>query len=418
MMKLFQPRRPIGARSIGAAIVLTLLSAQSARADIILMTDVARGIVMTQAQCAALPQAVWINALGRNLCMRFYLSTAGGQGSQPVVFLQGDLGFNIDPKTGAWSVPPGLKDTNTDDLVKYADQMSKKQKTTAIYLARMGRDGSSGWHKQRHTLLEVQATNIALEAIKQRYKFEGYHVYGHSGGGLLVAGLLALRSDVGCAVPADGILAPNPMPKAVDPALQYFDAAAHVATIAKNRSAKILVITDPQDKVVKPQNQTPFVDKLRKAGGQADQFLVEATDDEHHFTTPHAELVMADCLRGAGHDEITADLAKLDAGLLAAKAKASADAAAPAAPAPSLGSLASGVNLYGADYSNFWAASADPKLCQDGCRADAKCAAWTYVKPGVQGPQARCWLKSQVPQASKNECCTSGIERAGLNAGK
>src|SRR5271154_4199203 len=74
--------------------------------------------------------------------------------------------------------------------------------------ARMGRDGSSGWHRQRHTLLEVEATNIALEAIKQRYGFAGYNVYGHSGGGLLVGGLLALRSDIGCGVPADGILAP------------------------------------------------------------------------------------------------------------------------------------------------------------------------------------------------------------------
>ena len=79
---------------------------------------------------------------------------------------------------------------------------------------------------------------------------------------------------------------------------------------------------------------------------------------------------------------------------------------------PSVGTLANGVDLSGGDYSKFWAASADPQLCQAACRADAKCAAWTYVKPGVQGPQARCWLKSQVPQATQNECCTSGVERA------
>ncbi len=83
---------------------------------------------------------------------------------------------------------------------------------------------------------------------------------------------------------------------------------------------------------------------------------------------------------------------------------------------PSVGTLANGVDLTGADYSNFWARSADPQLCQAACRADAKCAAWTYVKPGVQGPQARCWLKGQVPQATQNECCTSGVERAESNA--
>ncbi len=248
-----------------AAVILTLLTTPLVHADIITMPDIARGIVMTQAQCAAIPQAVWINAMGRGLCMRYYLSTAGGEGARPVVFLQGDLGFDIDPKTGAWSVPATLKDTNTDDLVVYADLISKRQKTTGIYLARMGRDGSSGSHKDRHTVLEVQATNAALDAIKQRYKFAGFNVYGHSGGGLLVAGLLAFRTDIGCAVSADGILAPNPRPQVPDPALQYFNSVAHVAAIAKNRLATILVITDPRDTVVKIQNQAPFVEKLREA---------------------------------------------------------------------------------------------------------------------------------------------------------
>jgi len=377
------------------------------------MADIARGIVMTQAQCAAIPQAVWVSAMGRSLCMRYYLSVAGGTGSRPVVFLQGDLGFDIDRKTGTWSVPAALPDTNTDDLVKYADRISKQQKTTAIYLARMGRDGSSGSHKERHTELEVQATNAALQAIKQRYQFEDFHVYGHSGGGNLVGGLLSLRNDIGCAVPADGVLAPGAS-KAPDPALQYFDSSAHVATIAQNRSARILVVTDPQDTVVKIGIQLPFVEKLRKAGGQVDQFMVAATDEEHHFTTPHAELVMTDCLRGASHDEIVADLAKLDASLLAAKAKAGVKLP----DAPGVGILLNGINLPGADYSSFWVESADPTQCRNACRSEAKCAAWTYVQPGLQGQQARCWLKSKVPPQFQNQCCTSGVEHVDGSAGK
>jgi hypothetical protein len=420
-MSNFHARYLTGARSAGAAIVLTMLAAVTSRADIISMADIARGIDMTQAQCAALPEAVWISSFGRNLCMRYYFSTAGGGGTRPVVFLQGDLGFDADPKTGVWIAPPSLKDTNTDDLTKYADQISKAQKTAAIYLARMGRDGSSGWHRQRHTALEVQATNAALEAIKQRYRFDGFNVYGHSGGGLLVGALLALRRDIGCAVPADGILAVSPKPRSPDPALQYFEVSAHIAAITQNRGARILVVTDPQDKVVTIQNQNPFVEQLRSAGGQVDQFFVNATDDEHHFTTPHAEQVMADCLRGAGHDEIVADLAEFDAKLLAAKARAESLAGVPMpdAPPPTVGGLLRGVNLYGADYSNFWVASAEPALCQNACRSDAKCAAWTYVQPGVLGAaQARCWLKDRVPKQYQNACCVSGVEHVGGTIGR
>jgi hypothetical protein len=74
--------------------------------------------------------------------------------------------------------------------------------------------------------------------------------------------------------------------------------------------------------------------------------------------------------------------------------------------------------LPGADYANFVVESADPTQCQNACRSDAKCAAWTYVQPGRQGQQARCWLKGAVPQQFQNQCCTSGVEHAAGSAGK
>ena len=59
------------------------------------------------------------------------------------------------------------------------------------------------------------------------------------------------------------------------------------------------------------------------------------------------------------------------------------------------------------------AGSADNwSLCQSACRAELQCLAWTSVHPGLQGPNARCWLKNKIPQATANPCCTSGIERA------
>ena len=120
--------------------------------------------------------------------------------------------------------------------------------------------------------------------------------------------------------------------------------------------------------------------------------------------------------------QLAADKAKAE--------KASADAKPQAAPAPNgapagLPALAptpapilQKINLRGADYSNFSIASAEPGLCQNACRADTNCAAWTYVQPGAQGEQARCWLKNRVPPRSQGNCCVSGVERGEESAAK
>ena len=69
-----------------------------------------------------------------------------------------------------------------------------------------------------------------------------------------------------------------------------------------------------------------------------------------------------------------------------------------------------GVDRPGKDYKNFDLQSADPELCKKACQDDPNCKAYTYVKPGVQGASARCWLKSDVPAAAANECCISGVK--------
>jgi len=300
--------------------------AAPAMAELIRWQDMYRGVVMTRAQCAAFSNAVWVSPRGQSFCLRYHLSTAGGQGSKPVVYLGGDAPWASTADRE--KIPPAqlrFSDLNTDYLVKIVDRISKEQGTTAILLARVGLDGSSGTHNRlRHTRLELLATNEALEAIKRRHHFEGFHVYGHSGGGNLVAGLLELRHDIGCDVPADGQLThPNAHGikidhgKSPDPARQVFDVTDDAAIIARNRSARILVVTDPEDKIVTIHHQLPFVEKLRKLGRPVELFYVDTGEADHHGTTPHATLVMRDCLRGLGHDAIATDLAEFVAKRLA-----------------------------------------------------------------------------------------------------
>ncbi len=67
------------------------------------------------------------------------------------------------------------------------------------------------------------------------------------------------------------------------------------------------------------------------------------------------------------------------------------------------------VDRPGLDYRNFEIEQTNPGPCIEACEADSRCRAWTYVKPGIQGARAQCWLKSAVPEAYTSVCCISGI---------
>jgi hypothetical protein len=293
-------------RRIWSAIALVgaLTAATRADADIIKKEDMLRGVTITRPQCAALEQAVWLNVSGHDFCVRYYLSTAGGEGPRPVVFIQGDYFGKLDPKTWTWADPSDAKDINTDDLVKMADGFSKMAKTTAIYLARIGVEGTSGNHTSRKTLLELHLMNAALDAIKQRYGFEGFNLVGQSGGSKLVGGLIGLRRDIACAVSGSGPLATPGSPRVTDPGRTYFDVTQNIPLLAQNRSLRLLLVTDPADKKVPIAQQTGFIDKMRQAGRQVPQFLVEATDEDHHGVVIYSELVAAGCVLGKTDGQI------------------------------------------------------------------------------------------------------------------
>lgn len=50
----------------------------------------------------------------------------------------------------------------------------------------------------------------------------------------------------------------------------------------------------------------------------------------------------------------------------------------------------------------------DVAACQAACYNNLSCTTWTYVRPGVQGPQSRCWMKQSARNPVVNDCCTSG----------
>jgi len=62
----------------------------------------------------------------------------------------------------------------------------------------------------------------------------------------------------------------------------------------------------------------------------------------------------------------------------------------------------------GMDYKNFMTDSWS--MCEAACAGDEKCAAWSYVRRGIQGPRGRCWLKSGVPHAVSDATTVSGVK--------
>ena len=162
--------------------------------------------------------------------------------------------------------------------------------------------------------------NAALDAIKRRHGFAGFHLIGQSGGSTLVGGMLAQRSDVGCAVIGSGRLLYDKARRSPDPAADYFNVADLVPVIAQKRTTRILVLTDPQDRKVPEPVQTGFVRMLRQAGGQADQFLVQAIDDDRHGVTAYSRTAAAACMRGASSEDIAQRLHLQVEKRLAAKA--------------------------------------------------------------------------------------------------
>lgn len=46
--------------------------------------------------------------------------------------------------------------------------------------------------------------------------------------------------------------------------------------------------------------------------------------------------------------------------------------------------------------------------CESYCQSDPNCLAYTFVKPGIQGSSAKCWLKNRKPAKVSNGCCISG----------
>jgi hypothetical protein len=85
-------------------------------------------------------------------------------------------------------------------------------------------------------------------------------------------------------------------------------------------------------------------------------------------------------------------------------------AAIPVGPTAAMSEREHDKDRYGGDYLFFDITTDHIEDCEGACKADTKCAAWTYVKPGALRPHAVCALKTVIPAISDNVCCVSGTK--------
>jgi len=71
--------------------------------------------------------------------------------------------------------------------------------------------------------------------------------------------------------------------------------------------------------------------------------------------------------------------------------------------------LEDNVDRYGSDYQYFDMDNPDPLICMQACLNDPNCVSFSFVRPGYQVSNARCYLKNTDPGAYANNCCISGL---------
>jgi hypothetical protein len=79
---------------------------------------------------------------------------------------------------------------------------------------------------------------------------------------------------------------------------------------------------------------------------------------------------------------------------------------------PALGEAEYSIDRVGGDYRSF-DTPVDPrgKACAAACKADSRCRAWTYLRPGYGTAAAQCFLKDTIKPPRRSPCCVSGVVR-------
>lgn len=294
---------------LGASPVVTDQGARAEQSQVFSSDDLIHGKTATQSDCASGPLGVWVSVGGRGECIRYYLSNAGGLSKVPVVYMRGDI--LPSPQAGRDpAVPQYYIDETYETLQRNVDSWSRVYQGTYILLARPGTYGSSGRELDRRSNREAQLIDAALDAIKARHGYRAFNLVGQSGGGHLVAAMVARRHDVGCAVMASAVLAvAKRAEEAGRPIAQkyratLYDPIDHVAEIRTRPGLRMIVVSNPDDRTVPIDTQLAYVEALRKRAIPVATIEARSFDDAGHDLARHGIRAAIACAKGTPFEGI------------------------------------------------------------------------------------------------------------------
>lgn len=264
--------------------------------------EVLQGVTTTRDRCEA-PGRIWVEHEGQGECLRFYAALAGPSGRAPLVFLEGDVVQQEPPGTDppTWEVTRTYRQLSPALLQAEAERYASAAARPFVNLARPGTHGSSGRHLERRREREVALINQAVDRLKQLFGWTRLNLVGLSGGGHLVAAIMARRNDVACVVIASGNVAVRERlrerGRTVDVTghADFVDPLDSVPDVVRHPPEKVIVLTDPSDRLVSATSQAVYVSALRAAGVEVEQRFLQARDPNHHILRTPAIIAGLTC---------------------------------------------------------------------------------------------------------------------------
>lgn len=300
------------------AVLLAISACRSERplgVDTFTTQGLMSGSRSTRAACAGRDGVVWAElADGAGECLRYFASGLETD-KNPIVlaFFHGDVGkVRIHP--AEFVRPPSVYRFTPALLRAAVEKWAGEADIPVIFLSRPGVLGSTGYHGERLLMKNRRLLNAGLDALKRRHAISRWALAGNSGGGMVVASLLAMRGDIACAVLGSAAASLKELIYSANPNIPYGrldslidDPFDQIDAIPRDEARTIIVIGDQGDEVVDFNSQRSFAIAVGQAGHKVIAVPLKAKDSRKHNMAGSAVAIAAACAK-ADHDDKARDM--------------------------------------------------------------------------------------------------------------